>query len=43
MNLFYGNKYLQNFWKIMLRVSLKGLNHNRGHEPNANGEIYTAF
>ena len=40
-NLFYGNKMLQKFWKIMLRISLKGLNHNRGHVPNANGEIFT--
>lgn len=40
INLIYGNKKLQWFWRIMLRISLKGLNHNRGHEPNANGEIF---
>ncbi len=25
----------------MLRISLKGLNHNRGHIPNSNGEVFT--
>lgn len=35
-----GNKKLQKIWLKLFRLSLKGMNYDRGHVPNANGEIY---
>src|SRR5689334_4281408 len=39
-NLFLGNKMLQKFWRHLYKISLKGMNYDRGHVPSANGEPY---
>lgn len=35
-----GNKRLQKFWWKLYRLSVKGLNYDRGHVPSANGEEF---
>jgi FkbM family methyltransferase len=39
-NFILGNKTLQKFWWTLYKISLKGLNYDRGHIPFANGEAY---
>jgi len=38
--LLLGNKRLQRFWWFIFRLSVKGLNYDRGHIPSANGERF---
>jgi FkbM family methyltransferase len=38
--LLLGNKRLQSFWWKLYRLSLKGMNYDRGHVPTANGEVF---
>jgi len=38
--LLLGNKRLQVFWWKLYRLSVKGLNYDRGHVPSANGEEF---
>src|SRR5690349_18427062 len=39
-NLLLGNKVLQKFWWRLYKISLKGMNYDRGHIPSANGEPF---
>jgi FkbM family methyltransferase len=39
-NFILGNKSLQKFWWTLYKISLKGLNYDRGHVPGVNGEVY---
>src|SRR5437763_3370846 len=39
-NLIVGNKALQKLWWHLYKISLKGMNYDRGHVPSANGEAY---
>ncbi|HQX95938.1 MAG TPA: FkbM family methyltransferase [Chitinophagaceae bacterium] len=38
--LLLGNRRLQNFWWKLYKLSIKGLNYDRGHVPSANGEEF---
>lgn len=38
--IFLGNKRLQKFWWKLYKLSVKGLNYDRGHVPSANGEEF---
>ena len=38
--LLLGNRRLQRFWWKLYRISVKGLNYDRGHVPSANGEEF---
>jgi FkbM family methyltransferase len=38
--LLLGNKRLQKFWWKLYKLSIKGLNYDRGHVPSANGEEF---
>lgn len=39
-SLILGNKWLQKVWWYLYKISLKGLNYDRGHIPSANGEPF---
>jgi FkbM family methyltransferase len=39
-NFLLGNKMLQKFWWRLYKISLKGMNYDRGHVPFANGEPF---
>lgn len=40
--LLFGNKFLQRFWWIIYKIAIKGLNYDRGHVPDVNGEVFCA-
>jgi FkbM family methyltransferase len=39
-NFILGNKALQKLWWALYKISLKGMNYDRGHVPSANGEDF---
>jgi FkbM family methyltransferase len=38
--LLLGNRALQNFWRKLFKLAVKGMNYDRGHVPSANGEEF---